>query len=378
MKEHKIHHLIAISGFVLIGVFFIFGTLYSKKTEIKIIKQEQKDILELNKKYITKPIHVKGIYMSSWVAGTKSVRDNLTILIYKTEINSVVIDFKDSTGIVSIPAQIDATIDRKNAQSNRVINLKDYIQELHDNDVYVIARIACFQDPIYSKNHINGSVQNLNGSLWVDKHNLSWVDPANKDFQKYILDLSIEAYDLGFDEINLDYIRYPTDGSIHKVFPISMENSQQNVIKQFVIYMHDNLKNKNIPLSISVFGQIVSDKNDMGIGQYYEDLLPYVDSISPMIYPSHFYKGYKDLINPEKSPYDTIYFSLKDAIYRRDLLGVDTEIRPWLQDFSLAVSYNEKEVEAQIKAANDLGIYSFLLWDPKNHYTEEALKVEFN
>jgi hypothetical protein len=301
-------------------------------------------------------------------------------LIYTTEINSVVVDFKDSTGIVSIPAEFDASLDRKNAQSNRVLNLKDYIQELHDNNVYVVARIACFQDPIYSKNHIGESVQNPDGSLWIDKHNLSWVDPANKDFQKYILDLSIEAYGLGFDEINLDYIRYPTDGSIDKIFPISgvSENwSKQKNITDFVIYMHDNLKNKNIPLSISVFGQIVSDKNDMGIGQYYEDLLPYVDSISPMVYPSHFYKGYKDLTNPEKSPYDTIYFSLKDAIYRRDLLGVETEIRPWLQDFSLTVPYNEQEIKAQIKAANDLGIYSFLLWDPKNRYTENALNREY-
>ncbi len=328
--------------------------------------------------HVEKPENVKGIYMSSWVAGTKSVRNRLTNLVNDTVINSVVIDFKDSTGVVSIPAPEGASQDRINAESTRAVDLKEYIQELHENDVYVIARIAVFEDPIYAKNNPTSAVLNSKGELWKDRHGLAWVDASSPEFHQYILELAYEAYDLGFDEINLDYIRFPTDGSRDKVYPITKNKLKQDVISDFTIFMHKNLKEKDIPLSIDVFGQILTDPNDVNIGQFYEYLLPNVDAIAPMIYPSHFYAGYKGLKSPEANPYQTIKLSLQDGLNRQKAINNNTEIRPWLQDFSMSVSYGPNEVKAQIKAANDVGIYSYLLWDPKNRYTKEALLEDQN
>lgn len=331
------------------------------------------DVNSGTKSHVSKPEHVKGVYMSSWVAGSKSVRDPLTNLIYDTEINSVIIDFKDSSGIISIPAGPDASPDRSAAASRRALGLKEYIDELHAHDVYVIARLATFQDPVYSKRHPGDAVQTSDGGIWIDRHGLSWVDASSEPFRTYMLDLSLEAYELGFDEINLDYIRFPTDGKGDKIFPISQNKKKQDVITEFLVFMKDGLSSKDIPLSIDIFGQVVTDRNDMDIGQYYEDLVVHVDAISPMIYPSHFYPGYKNLSSPERSPYETIRFSLSDALNRKNTLGVETEIRPWLQDFSVEIPYGKAEVVAQIQAAHDLGIDSFLLWDPKNRYTKEAL-----
>lgn len=383
----KIHWFITIFAFLtLFTIILNVNYLLAKKIPISnywsfenvgIQKENNINTItnteEKETKHIKKPDNVRGIYMSSWVAGTSSVRDRLTKLINETVINSVVIDFKDSTGIISIPAQDGASQDRINAQSKRAVDLKEYIEELHKNNVYVIARIAVFEDPIYAKNHPNRAVQTSSGALWADRHGLSWVDASSPEFHQYILDISYEAYDLGFDEINLDYIRFPTDGSRDKVYPISKDKLKQDVIQNFTTFMHTNLKEKGIPLSIDVFGQILTDPNDVNIGQFYEYLLPNVDVISPMIYPSHFYAGYKGLKSPEANPYETIKLSLQDGLNRQKAINNNTEIRPWLQDFSMSVNYGKSEVEAQIKAAQDLGINSYLLWDPKNRYTKEAL-----
>jgi hypothetical protein len=348
---------------------FSFGsTPVEKETPVPAAVQE--------KKHIEKPENVKGIYMSSWVAGTKSIRDRLTNLVKDTELNSIIIDFKDSTGVVSIPSGANASQSRINASSKRAVDLPEYIKELHSHGIYTIARIAVFQDPVYAKNNPNTAVQNSSGSVWKDKHGLSWVDPSNEEFYKYIIDLADEAHSIGFDEINFDYIRFPTDGTSDRIFPISKSQNKQSVITNFLSYVHADLKSKNIPMSIDVFGQIVSTSDDMGIGQYYEEALVNTDAIAPMIYPSHFYPGYKNLKSPESSPYETIRLSMEDAINRKNAINSNTELRPWIQDFSLAVNYDASMVKAQIKALNDLGIESYLVWDPKNKYTKEAFMLE--
>lgn len=326
--------------------------------------------------HIPKPKHVKGVYMSSWVAGTDSFRNKLTNLAKETEINSIVIDFKDSEGVVSLPAKDGASQDRINASSKRAPNLGAYLDELHKENIYTIARIAVFEDPIYAKNNPSQAVQNSLGNLWKDKHGLAWVDASSLEFREYILEISLEAYELGFDEINFDYIRFPTDGPKDKIYPISGPKPKAEVINSFLSYVYTELNARGIPVSIDVFGQIVSTQDDMGIGQQYDELLKYTDAIAPMVYPSHFYPGYKNIKSPESSPYETIKYSLTDAINRRAKTGLDTEIRPWLQDFGLAVPYDAAMVRAQINAAKDLGINSFLLWDPKNRYTKAALELE--
>jgi hypothetical protein len=369
---------------ILTYVFYAYD-VYSNKnnlpTQDLVQNQEPLNSASLEPKeelHIKKPTNVKGIYMSSWVAGTKSFRDKLVSLVNDTELNAIVIDFKDSGGIVSVPADNTASPDRVRAGSRRAVDLPLFIEELHSHGIYTVARIAVFEDPIYSKNNPSVAVLKKDGTLWENRRGLSWVDASSAEFHKYILDLSIEAYEMGFDEINLDYIRFPTDGSSDRVFPVSLDTPKKTVINNFLSFMHRELSSRNIPMSIDVFGQIVSTNDDMGIGQYYEDALVNTDAIAPMIYPSHFYPGYKNLLSPESSPYETIRLSMIDAIKRKDAINSTTELRPWIQDFGLAVPYGPDMVKAQIKALSDLGIESYLVWDPKNRYTKEAFALEPN
>ncbi len=377
MSNKKIAVILGIFALLALSAYFAisyrgYSTLIAKENfnKDKEVPIQVPDLL-----HIPKPQYVKAVYMSSWVAGTTEFRNEVTKLIEETEINSIVIDFKDSSGVVATPAQEGASNARREAASRRAPNLSEYIKELHSKNIYVIARIAVFEDPVYSQSHSGLSVQTDQGGIWQDRHGLSWVDPGSLEFHKYIRELALEAHSIGFDEINFDYVRFPTDGSSDKVFPIS-QSIDPDVIKNFLVAMHSDLSSKGILMSIDVFGQIVSTSDDMGIGQYYEDLLLATDTISPMVYPSHFYPGYKNLRSPEEMPYETIKLSLSDAIKRREAISSKTEIRPWLQDFSLAVPYGKESVKAQIKAAEELGIHSYMLWSPRNKYTKEALKLE--
>lgn len=385
MKTKKIIVLCIILAAASLGVYAVLSYAMPAKESVLIestptapatagaAEGEQEESIPL---HIEKPVHVKAVYMSSWVAGTTNFRNSLTKLIEDTEINSIVIDFKDSSGVVSLPAPTSASLARKQAASKRAPNLPEYIKELHAKDIYVIARIAVFEDPVYAKNHPSEAVQNAFGGLWTDRHGLAWVDAGSTDFHEYILELALEAHAMGFDEINFDYIRFPTDGAGVKIYPISKNSPKKEVIHTFLSYIYSHLNSKNIPVSIDIFGQVVTATDDMNIGQQYEDLLSVTDAISPMVYPSHFYPGYKNLKSPELSPYETIRLSLADALRRRDAMGQATEIRPWIQDFSLAVPYGKAEVEAQIRAAKELGIESWMLWSPRNKYTKEALLPE--
>lgn len=380
-----IHHKVRTTIFILM---FIFGIILSiviffpKAVAQSLLEKNTVDFNEQNiniqnlnlSMHLQTPENVNALYMSSWVAGTSEMRANLVKIIENNpNLNAIVIDFKDSEGVVSLPAPDGASADRVASASKRVTDLKDFIQQLHAKNIYVIARIATFEDPIYAKNHPEQAVQIYGGKLWKDKHGLAWADPAGKVFYNYIKDLSLEAFNMGFDEINLDYVRFPTDGSAHQIYPIAgLDPAKEAVIKEFFIFMDKNIRQRKIPMSADVFGQIVSTPDGMGIGQHYEDILPYVDAICPMIYPSHFVSGYKNIKNPAEHPYEIISASMKDAIARRDAIGFNTVIRPWYQDFDLGAVYTREMVQDQIRAGRELGLKSYLIWDPKNKYKELA------
>lgn len=328
--------------------------------------------------HIKTPEHVKAIYMSSWVAGTPSVRNKLIKLIDETELNSVVIDVKDNTGVLS--------------WDERIHDLEELIEELHNKNIYIIARVAAFQDPLYVKSHPDEAVHSKKtGGIWRDYKGVPWVDTGSKDMWKYIEDISKESYARGFDEINLDYIRFPTDGPLADMsFPVSGKDgalvNKPKIVGEFYHYITDILRSDGIPVSGDVFGIIMTTDGDIPVlGQDIHDALRTFDYVAPMVYPSHFYSGTAGFQNPAANPGAIISYAMKMGIDIADEVASTTgqststiraKYRPWYQDFDMGATYTKEMVRAQITAGEKLGIHSWMLWDPANKYTPSALKGE--
>lgn len=329
--------------------------------------------------HVETPEEVKAIYMSSWVAGTPSFREKLVKIMDETEVNAVIIDIKDYTGKVSF------TIDEKpfneiNSTENRIPDIKEFIARLHENGIYVIGRISVFQDPhlvsVWPEEAVKkGTDQTL---PWKDHKGISWIDAGSEKVWEYTVDLAKISYEYGFDEINFDYIRFPSDGNMKDIyFPHSEGKVKHEVMKSFFEYLHNNLKDSDIKTSADIFGMTTTNTDDLGIGQILEDALANFDFVAPMVYPSHFPNNWAGMAKPAEKPYDVIYKSMGKAVERAKAAGVDPlKLRPWLQDFDLGANYTKEMVQAQIKATYDVGLTSWMLWDPKNIYTKDALIVE--
>ena len=189
--------------------------------------------------------------------------------------------------------------------------------------------------------------------------------------------MSKEARDFGFDEINFDYIRFPSDGDMSDIsYPWSSSTPKTVVLENFFKYLSESLLDSGLTTSADLFGMVTTAQNDMGIGQILEKALPYFDYISPMVYPSHYPPNFEGFKNPEAHPYEIVNLSLKRAVERAIVASSSPEkIRPWLQDFGLKMTYGPNEVRAQIKAVNDLGLSSWMLWSASNRYTKDALGI---
>lgn len=335
--------------------------------------------------HIATPKHVKAIYMSSWVAGTPSVRERLITLINTTELNAVVIDVKDNTGTLS--------------WDGRIRDLDILIKELHDKNIYVIARIAAFQDPLYVKLHPELAVTDIKkGGIWKDHKGVPWVDTGSRAMWEYLVQIGKESHARGFDELNYDYIRFPTDGNLSSMrFPVSGERGlidKRGIVKEFYKFLHDEFSPLDIPISGDLFGIIATNANETKtLGQDLGDALIYFDYVALMVYPSHFYAGTAGIKNPAAHPKEIIEYSTQGAVSvaiatasstqgatsTQDILASSTliaKLRPWYQDFDMGATYTKEMVRAQITAGEKYNVTSWMLWDPANKYTPSALKKE--
>lgn len=351
--------------------------------------------------HIKTPESVKAIYMTACVAGTPSFRAKLLKLANDTEINSIMIDIKDYTGTVSF--EINHPAFKDNAGTGcRVADMVDFVETLHKNNIYVIGRITAFQDPYITKVHPEWAVKKNSDKtlVWKDRKGISFVDAGNKEMWQYLVDLGKESYALGFDEINFDYIRFPSDGDMKDIyFPASnnilinniaapaigtttpaVKSGKSIVLRSFFEFLHENFGPAGIPISADLFGMTATNYDDLNIGQILEDAAPYFDYIAPMVYPSHYpvgFMGYKSVAEVNAHPYEIVNYSMKIAVDRLRAIGESPlKLRPWLQDNDYPVHYTPEMVRAQIQATYDAGLTSWMLWDAGNTYTEVALLAQ--
>jgi hypothetical protein len=328
--------------------------------------------------HIKTPAQVKSLYMTSWVGGTKTMRDRIIKLLDETEANAVVIDIKDATGLVAFPIDTEP-FKSLGSTSSRIPDIVELIADLHSRGVYVIGRVATFQDPYLIKKWPEEAVKTETdkNALWRDRKGIGWFDAGSHKVWDYVIQIAKASYDVGFDEINFDYIRFPSDGDMKNIyFPYSEDKDKSEVLKSFFEYIDVNLRQVKNPIVVSadLFGMVTVNHDDLGIGQVLEKALPYFDFIDPMVYPSHFPDTWNGFANPAEHPYDVIKITMTNARQRAEAIGEDPKkLRPWLQDFNLGATYTKEMVRDQIQATYDSGLDSWLMWDPRNIFTRGAL-----
>jgi hypothetical protein len=343
--------------------------------------------------HLPTPAPLMAVYMSQCVVGTPTFRDSIVKLIDDTELNAVVIDIRDYTGKISFPTD-DPVLKDMVSDDCGARDMKGYIEKLHAKGIYVIGRVTTFQNPYYTKLHPDQAVQKKGGGVWKDYKGLAFVDVGAKPYWDTVVALGKAAHDIGFDEVNFDYVRFPSDGPMSEAaYSWDAGKTKPESLEEFFKYLSDNLKPTGVVMSADLFGMTATNYDDLNIGQVLERALPYFDYISPMVYPSHYpsgFNGYKDV---NAHPYDIVNYSMSRAAARAkstttsiaglgfERIGTSTpavyqkpaydpkKLRPWLQDFDYPVDYTPAMVEAQIKANIDAGLDSYMFWDPANKYS---------
>ncbi len=374
------------STYDVAGVHNALGDLTEVASDV--VKTEPKPILV---PHIKTPDKVKAIYMTSWVAGTPSIRKNVIAIADTTEVNAIMIDIKDYTGQVAFEVN-DPELKKLGVDTKRIADIDALIKELHEKNIYVIGRVAVFQDPYMVKLHPEWAVKrSSDGGIWQDRKGITWIDAGAKDNWNYIAQVARESYNRGFDEINLDYIRFPSDGNMKDIaFPFSKTTPKPEIMKEFYKYIADALRKDGIVSSADLFGMTATAHDDMNIGQILTDALVEFDYVAPMVYPSHFPATWNGYANPAAVPYKVIKDSMGSAVERAKMIGVVSnasttpeelasakkanqkyvdKLRPWLQDFNLGATYTAAMVHDQIQATYDVGLDSWMIWDPNNKYT---------
>ena len=324
------------------------------------------------------PEPVRAVYMSSWIAGSKTARAKMLKRIEGTQINSLVLDIKDTSGKIVIKLN-SPTLARYQSEESRVSDIREFVDELHQKGYYVIGHISVFQDNYLTSVRPDLAMRHQDDNeIWRDDKGMAWLDVSQPEVWDYTIALAGEAYSAGFDELNFDYVRFPTDGDISKIRYRNYDPSKETrveALRKFFIYLHDRLKDIGAPTSANVFGMVTTNDDDLGIGQVMENIAPYVDYVAPMVYPSHYPKGWQGYKKPATVPYKIIKISLDSGIKKLEALGLSkNKIRPWLQDFDLGAVYTAPMVREQIQATYDVGLNSWMLWDAANKYTPAALE----
>lgn len=398
----------------------VYENLGSKEDE----NGTDKEILDSREKvgHTPLPEQVKAIYMTACVVGTPSFRKKLVDLIDETEVNSVIIDVKDFSGTISFSPQGDEWSPAWQAAKCGAGDMREFLAELHEKGVYTIARITVFQDPFYTSKRPDLAVKKSDGvSVWKDHKGLSFIDVGAREYWDHLIELSRETYNIGFDELNFDYVRYPSDGPmtdisfIHsKTYP--NDDDKQANLEEFFRYLKEKLSDPELYAdynhvghgretavpwtSADLFGMTTTNYDDLSIGQVQARTAPYFDFIAPMVYPSHYPDSFLGLGDPNKYPYKVVNYAMQTGVdrmtsttttmmgFQHERIGTTTpavykkqaytadKFRTWIQDFDYGGDYDVEEVKAQIKASYDAGVKSWMIWAPSNIYTRGALESE--
>jgi len=338
----------------------------------------------------------------------------------------VIIDIKDYSGTISFVPENEAWLPAWQQSRCGARDMPQLIELLHDHNVFVIGRITVFQDPFYApKNPELAVLRSDQETVWHDFKGLSFIDVAAKPYWDHIIALSVDSYNIGFDELNFDYVRYPSDGNmVDTYYPQSAAGEygmdRQANLEAFFAYLSEQLGSEALFAaykhegtgrasstpwtSADLFGMTTANDDDLSSGQVQDRAAPYFDFIAPMVYPSHYPDSFLGLGDPNEYPYKVVYHAMKTGVdrmlssttpmngflhdpivtmnasgtpvatglYQKPTYGPE-KFRTWIQDFDYGGYYDAADVRAQIQASYDAGVESWMIWAPSNIYTKAAL-----
>jgi hypothetical protein len=321
---------------------------------------------------------VRGLYVTLHSASSSKALEALLEVVDQTAINALVIDVKDDTGLLLHRSAAGARHNPKAAADAPVRDLAAYVERLRKRGVYTIARIVTFKDPIYAAAHPERAiVVRATGKLFRSQDKLAWGSPYDPDYRAYNLAVAREAALAGFNEVQFDYIRFPevADDSLLD-YRNPGRRTKAQAVQSFLLEARRLLAPLKVYVSADVFGLVCAARDDMRIGQYWEAVSSAVDYISPMAYPSHYAPGSYGLAVPDLHPYDLMSRATRDALARNKNIATPARVRPWIQGFTARWlprhrPYGVPEIRAQIQALSDLGIRSYLVWNPGNRYRDQ-------
>jgi hypothetical protein len=325
------------------------------------------------------PHPIRAAYLTYYGVADRGIRQRVLDLVERTELNAVVIDIKGDRGLIPYRTSVQAALD---AGAQGPVIIKDFDDQLASwkaRGVYTIARIVAFKDNVRANARPDLAViDTRTGKPWIDRENLAWVDPFREENWDYIIAVAKEAALKGFDEIQFDYVRFPTDGKLAAA-RYSQPNSAATrlpAIAAFLAKARRELGPTGAFLAADIFGYTAFNTNDTDIGQRIEEISVSLDYICPMVYPSGYHLGIPGVRNPVLNPYEIVKESVRLTRQRSQNPGA--QVRPWLQDFK-DYAFDKRifgpgEVRAQIRGSDDGGGSGWMLWNPKNDYTGAALR----
>jgi hypothetical protein len=315
------------------------------------------------------PKEIRGVHVTMGLASIDGkLGQYLALRAYG--LNTIELDVKDENGTVGFSSPALPSLARDVGAAMTHYDATSVARAAETANVYLIGRVVTFADPTLAESRPDRALQWPDGSVWHDPAGLAWLNPHDRRNWKYVVDVAAAAAKAGFDEIQFDYVRFPSDGQIESiVYPRTRKESKDVTIERFLRYASRRLHPLGVRVSADLFG--LAATRDLGVGQSPRRVGKYLDAIYPMVYPSHFVPGEYHLVEPEAFPGRTVAEALAD--YKRQVRGQGVDIVPWLQDFSLKRPYGLAEVEDQVRAARQTHARGFLLWNPLGVYTQEAL-----
>lgn len=367
------------------GSFQLKKAMAGKPLLIKASGYRQRSVSlreEPNLKVLLKPFDAKGLYLTHFGVSSRLLRNRVLGLIEETELNAVVVDVKGDRGLLSSRYDIPLAAEIGALRLPTIKDVKSFVNDLHQRNIYVIARIVVFKDNILANARPEWAIRDTRTQKpWVDREELAWVDPFRQEVWEYNIAIARAAAEAGFDEIQFDYMRFPTDGKLAAA-KYSQPNTMENRVKTINAFLKrtsEQLLPYNVYFSGDVFGYTPWNYNDTDIGQRIEDVAEHLDYLCLMVYPSGYHLGIPGYRNPVQHSREVVYYTLEKASKR--LNGQSRKLRPWLQNFRDYAfdrrPYTATEIRQQIEACEQARSSGYLLWDPSNkfNHTAEAMKA---
>ncbi len=319
--------------------------------------------------FLLEPFAVKAIYIPFHYLGGRELMISYLDFVAETELNAIVVDVKGDFGFIGWQSDVElvAEIEADEWRQPYWMPLDELVAEARKRNVYSIARLVIFKDDPLARNKPEWATVREDGSAWIDGEGLGWANPFKEEVWDYNIALAKEVAAFGFDELNLDYIRFPSDGDVGAIV-YGEENTLDTrtaTIGEFMRRMRAELQPTGVFLSADVFGLTVwvEPESDMNIGQRVIDIAPHIDYLAPMIYPSTFIPGNLGYDDPAAEPYGVIFNSQNEAETR---VPPHVKVRPWLQ----AYWYSVEEMQLQRQGADDAGSVGWAWWNAGGQYDE--------